>query len=154
MGAPSRTPPGVVKSRPGGRFAAGEGPCRHTSIGTKAATMSDSLQDLSRLLAQFAREREWEPFHSPKNLSSALIVEAGELLEHFQWMTEQQSRQLEADKLGAVGAEMADVLLYLIQLANATGIDLVAAAHAKLRANEARYPVARSRGNSRKHDEL
>jgi dCTP diphosphatase len=116
--------------------------------------MTDSLHDLARQLDQFAAARDWQQFHSPKNLASALIVEAAELLEHFQWATEQQSRELSAEQRAAVGAEMADVLLYLVQLGNALGIDPVAAAQAKLKLNETRYPVDRARGSSRKHDEL
>jgi dCTP diphosphatase len=116
--------------------------------------MADSLQDLARQLDQFAAARDWQQFHSPKNLASALIVEAAELLEHFQWATEQQSRELTAEQRAAVGAEMADVLLYLVQLGNALGIDPVAAAQAKLKLNETRYPVDRARGSSRKHDAL
>ena len=81
--------------------------------------MTDSLRDLARQLDQFARERDWQQFHSPKNLASALAVEAGELLEHFQWLTEAQSRALAVEQRDAVGAEMADVLLYLIQLGSA-----------------------------------
>lgn len=115
--------------------------------------MKDSLDDLAQRLDSFAREREWQQFHSPKNLASALIVEAGELLEHFQWMTEEQSRQLAPEKADAIGAEVADVLLYLIQLSAAIGVDPIAAAQAKLRLNETRYPVERSRGSSKKHDE-
>ena len=116
--------------------------------------MTDSLHDLARQLDQFATERDWQQFHSPKNLASALVVEAGELLEHFQWMTEEQSRELAPDRRDAVGAEIADVLLYLIQLASALGIDPVAAAQAKLKLNALRYPVDRARGSSRKYDEL
>jgi len=112
--------------------------------------MTDTLSHLSRQLDQFARDREWQPFHSPKNLASALIVEAGELLEHFQWMTEAQSRALAPEALDAVGAEMADVLLYLIQLANVLGVDLIAAAQAKLKVNALKYPIDVARGNSRK----
>ena len=105
-------------------------------------------------LWRFIRERDWEQFHSPKNLASALVVEAGELLEHFQWMTEQQSRALASEKLDAVAAEIADVLLYLIQLSAALGIDPIAAAQLKLERNEQKYPVDRARGNSKKYDEL
>jgi len=115
--------------------------------------MTDSLRNLARQLDQFAKDRDWQQFHSPKNLASALVVEAGELLEHFQWMTEEQSRELAPARRDAVGAEMADVLLYLIQLANALGIDPVAAAQAKLKLNALKYPVDRARGNSRKYDE-
>ena len=102
--------------------------------------MNDSLQGLARQLDRFARDRDWKQFHSPKNLASALIVEAGELLEHFQWMTEAQSRELAPEQLETVGAEIADVLLYLIQLADALGIDPVAAARAKLQVNEVEVP--------------
>ena len=112
--------------------------------------MADSLQDLARALDQFAAARDWQQFHSPKNLASALIVEAAELLEHFQWATEQQSRELSTEQRAAVGAEMADVLLYLVQLGNALGIDPVAAAQAKLQLNEARFPADRFRGRSGK----
>lgn len=116
--------------------------------------MIDSLRYLAQQLDRFARDRDWQQFHSPKNLASALIVEAGELLEHFQWMTEEQSRALPPEKLAAVGAEIADVLMYLTQLANTLGIDPVAAAQAKLQLNELKYPVDRARGNSKKYDEL
>lgn len=116
--------------------------------------MADSLNDLARQLEQFAAERDWQQFHSPKNLASALVVEAGELLEHFQWLTETQSRAMPPEKLDAVAGEVADVLLYLVQMATALGIDPVAAAQAKLELNARRYPVDRARGNSKKHDEL
>lgn len=116
--------------------------------------MSDSVDDLAAALQHFAREREWGQFHSPKNLASALVVEAGELLEHFQWLTEDQSRQLSDRSREEVAAEVADVLLYLIQFCSALGIDPIAAANAKLRANAKRYPVERARGTSKKHDRL
>jgi dCTP diphosphatase len=116
--------------------------------------MTDSLRELAEQLDRFALDRDWQQFHSPKNLASALVVEAGELLEHFQWMTEEQSRQLTSERRDAVGAELADVLLYLVQLAAALRIDPLAAAQAKLKVNEAKYPVDRARGNSRKYDEL
>jgi NTP pyrophosphatase (non-canonical NTP hydrolase) len=114
--------------------------------------MADSLNDLARALDRFAAARDWQQFHSPKNLASALIVEAAELLEHFQWATEQQSRELSPEQRAAVGAEMADVLLYLVQLGNARGIDPVAAAQAKLQLNETRFPVDSVRGSSRRPD--
>lgn len=102
--------------------------------------MTDSLHDLAQQLQRFAEARDWQRFHSPKNLASALIVEAAELLEHFQWQTEAQSRALAPAQREAVAAEMADVLLYLQQLANALGIDLVEAANAKLKLNAQRFP--------------
>ncbi len=116
--------------------------------------MDDSVDRLARALRQFADERDWGQFHAPKNLASALIVEAGELLEHFQWLSEEQSRQLPPERLTAVGSEMADVLLYLVRLADVLGVDLIAAAQAKMALNAKRYPVERARGSSRKHDEL
>lgn len=116
--------------------------------------MPDSLADLAQQLQQFNTDRDWQQFHAPKNLASALVVEAAELLEHFQWMTEAQSRDLPQEKCTAVGAEVADVLLYLIQLADALGIDPIAAAQAKLALNAQKYPVDRARGTSRKYDEL
>lgn len=103
--------------------------------------MPDSLADLAQQLDRFAKDRDWQQFHSPKNLASALIVEAGELLEHFQWLTEDQSRQLDPAQKQAVAHEMADVLLYLVQLATVLDIDLLAAARAKMALNAQKYPV-------------
>ena len=116
--------------------------------------IADPLRDIAVQLDLFAKNRDWQQFHSPKNLASALVVEAGELLEHFQWMTEQQSRALSPEKRNSVAAEIADVLLYLIQLSAALGIDPIAAAQAKLKLNELKYPVDLARGNSKKYDEL
>lgn len=116
--------------------------------------MPDSLHDLTDQINQFAKAREWHQFHSPKNLASALIVETAELLEHFQWLTEQQSQNLSPEKREAVGAEIADVLLYLIQLANALGIDPIAAAQDKLKLNAVKYPANLARGSSKKYDAL
>jgi NTP pyrophosphatase (non-canonical NTP hydrolase) len=116
-------------------------------------TMPDSLNDLNRRLLAFARERDWEQFHSPKNLSMALAGECGELLEHFQWLTEAQSAALEDDKKEAVGQELADILIYLIRLAERLDIDLIAAAEAKIALNERRYPARRVRGDARRAEE-
>lgn len=116
--------------------------------------MTDTLNGLAQDLQRFAAERSWQPFHSPKNLACALSIEAGELLEHFQWLTDEQSRNLTPDKRDEAAAELADVLLYLIQLASALGVDPVAAAQAKLQLNAARYPVDLARGNSKKYNEL
>ena len=120
--------------------------------------MSDSeMTDLEHLrdqLRAFAAERDWDQFHSPKNLAMALSVEAGELVEIFQWLTEAQSRSLAPEAKAAAGEEVADVLLYLIRLADGLGIDPVAAARAKLVANAQKYPVDTARGVARKYTEL
>jgi NTP pyrophosphatase (non-canonical NTP hydrolase) len=116
--------------------------------------MSSELDTLTLSLREFARARDWAQFHSPKNLASALSVEAAELLEHFQWLTEEQSRQLPADKKARVAEEAADVLLYLLQVCDQLGIDLLAAARMKLVANGEKYPVDRARGTSRKYTEI
>ena len=110
------------------------------------------LDALARRLADFARERDWDQFHSPKNLAMALAGEVGELLEHFQWLTESQSFELSAEAKEAVALEMADVLLYLVRLADKSGIDLAAAARRKLELNAKKYPVARFKGSHRKYD--
>lgn len=110
------------------------------------------LDALRERLREFARERDWQPFHSPKNLAMALSVEAAELLEHFQWLTESESRALAPDRLAAVGEECADVLLYLVQLADQLGIDLLDAARRKMARNALRYPVGATRGHARKAD--
>ena len=116
--------------------------------------MSDALQALQKALREFAHERDWEQFHSPKNLATALSVEAAELLEHFQWLTDEQSRTLDDAKRTAVGEELADVLLYLLQLADKLDIDPLQAAERKLRLNAQKYPADRARGRSDKYTEL
>ena len=100
-------------------------------------------------LRAFAAERDWEQFHSPKNLSMALMVEVAELMEHFQWLTESQSRDLNADNQAAVAEELADVLLYLIQIADKTGVDLRVAALEKLSKNALKYPAEAVRGQAK-----
>ncbi|MGE5452070.1 MAG: nucleotide pyrophosphohydrolase [Acidobacteriota bacterium] len=112
--------------------------------------MSDSLNQLAARLKDFAQARDWGQFHSPKNLASALMVEAGELLEHFQWLTEDQSRNLGKDTREAVALEMADVLLYLVQMSNVLGVDLVDAAQRKIDLNARKYPVEQAKGHSKK----
>lgn len=113
--------------------------------------MTDSLTELRARINQFVRERDWEQFHSPKNLAMAMIVEAAELVEHFQWETEQESRQLSDEKREQVGQELADTLVYLLRIAEVTGIDLLAAAHRKIDLNAKKYPVALARGSNRKY---
>lgn len=116
--------------------------------------MSDEVRELQRALRAFAEERDWRQFHTPKNLAVSLSIEAAEVLEHFQWLTNEQSRQLTSEQRSAVGHEIADVLLYLLQLSAALDIDPLAAAREKLEINASRYPVDKSRGNIRKYTEL
>lgn len=113
-----------------------------------------SLEELRGALRQFASERDWDQFHSPKNLAIALSVEAAELLEHFQWTPDADSAPLAPDQHSNVREEIADVLLYLIRLADKLNIDVLAAATEKMQLNAAKYPVDRARGNSRKYTEL
>jgi len=113
----------------------------------------DSLDELNRRLVAFARARDWEQFHSPKNLAMALIAECAELVEHFQWLTEEQSDALPPDKKSAVALELADILIYLLRCAERLDIDLLEAAHRKVALNEARYPVERVRGDARRASE-
>jgi NTP pyrophosphatase (non-canonical NTP hydrolase) len=115
--------------------------------------MTDSLDRLNRRLLHFARERDWEQFHSPKNLVMALAGECGELLEHFQWLSEEQSESLDPDRKREVGREMADILIYLIRLSERLGIDLLAAAEEKIAVNERRYPAHKVRGDARRASE-
>jgi len=116
--------------------------------------MTDPLRDLRDALRAFAAARDWDQFHSPRNLATALAVEAAELLEPFQWLTDEQSLALPPEARAAVEEEMADVLLYLVRLADRLDVDLAAAAHAKIARNGEKYPVDKSRGSSRKYDAL
>lgn len=112
-----------------------------------------SLDDIRKRSAQFAAERDWQQFQSPKNLAMALSVEAAELLEHFQWLGEQESRSLPAGNLEAVAQEIADVQLYLVRLADELGIDILQAVERKVAINENKYPAERVRGSARKYDD-
>lgn len=113
-----------------------------------------SLEELRGVLRRFASERDWDQFHSPKNLAIALSVEVAELLEHFQWTSDADSAVLTPDRQAKVREEIADVLLYLIRLADKLNIDLLAAGTEKIRVNAAKYPVEKSRGSSKKYTEL
>jgi NTP pyrophosphatase (non-canonical NTP hydrolase) len=115
--------------------------------------MSSALPDLARRLREFAAERDWDQFHSPKNLAMALVGEAGELAAEFQWMTEEQSKAPDAAQLARIRAESADVLNYLVRLADKLGIDLIAAANEKIEVNAIRYPADQVRGSSKKYNE-
>ena len=109
------------------------------------------LVSLRDELRRFASERDWDQYHSPKNLAMALVVEAGELLEHFQWLTEAESRNLSPDTLEEVEAELGDVLNYLIRLADKLHVDLSEAARKKIKINEAKYPKEVVRGSAKKY---
>lgn len=116
--------------------------------------MSDTLRDLRDELRAFAAARDWDQFHSPRNLATALAVEAAELLEPFQWLSDEQGRALPPETRAAIEEELADVLLYLVRLADKLDVDLAAAAHAKILRNDEKYPVEKARGSSRKYDAL
>ena len=107
-----------------------------------------TLADLRRLVDRFVDERDWHQFHTPKNLAMSLAVEAAELMEHFQWLTAEQSRAVadEKGKLAAVGEELADVLCYVLAMANELGLDLSTALRQKMLANEKKYPAPEYRG--------
>lgn len=115
-----------------------------------------SIRDLESLklsLSEFAKVRDWEQFHSPKNLSMALSVEVAELVEHFQWMTEKQSTQLSPKKHAAVAFELADIFIFLLRLSDQLDVDLMEVTQRKLELNEERYPVDKVKGSSKKYCE-
>jgi len=114
------------------------------------ALAKGSLESLRVRLAEFAAERDWDQFHSPKNLAMALIAEAAELVEHFQWLSEPESRALSPDKRIAVAEELADILIYLIRTADKLDIDLLKACWRKIETNEQRYPAEQVRGDARR----
>lgn len=114
----------------------------------------ETLPQLAEAVRAFGHERDWHLYHTPKNLTSALIVEAAELLEPFQWLTPEESLAISGAKKEAVRQEMADVLIYLVSLANCLDIDLLRAAEDKLAINARKYPVEKARGNAAKYDEL
>lgn len=131
---------------------------RSSQLPRKGSKMQepDRLDDIARLrqlLHQFAAEREWQPFHTPKNLASALIVEAAELLEPFQWLTYGEKQELNAAQYQAVRMEMADVFCYLLMMADRLQVDLVSATEEKIHLNAQKYPVDRVRGSAQKYHE-
>ena len=111
------------------------------------------IKKIQNRLRHLAYERDWDQFHSPKNLSMALISEAAELVEHFQWLTEEQSASLNKEKLEEVVAEMADIQIYLIRLADKLNVDLFDAVNKKFAGNEKKQPVKEVKGNEEKHYE-
>ena len=114
----------------------------------------NELTRLAETLEQFAVKRDWNQFHSPKNLSMALSVEVAELVEEFQWLTEEQSAHLTPEKLARVKDEIGDILNYLIRLSSKLGIDVISAANEKILKNEAKYPVEKATGNAKKYTEF
>jgi dCTP diphosphatase len=114
---------------------------------------AEVLRALQQRLAEFAAVRDWQQFHSPKNLAMALSVEAAELVEEFQWLTEEQSRALTPERHERVRLELADVFIYLLRIADTLGVDLLAAVDDKVLLNEKKYPADRVRGDSRKYTE-
>lgn len=117
---------------------------------------STTLSEIKTRVLAFARERDWEQFHAPKNLSMALAAEAGELMEHFLWATPEASRSVVDDpsKRRKIEEELADVVIYALEFANMTGIDVAAAIETKMAANAAKYPVEKAKGRSDKYTEL
>ena len=117
---------------------------------------SATLKEIKSRVLAFAREREWEQFHAPKNLSMALAAEAGELMEHFLWASSEASRKIAQDspKRAKIEEELADVVIYALQFANMADIDLAAAIERKIAANAKKYPVEKARGRSDKYTEL
>jgi len=113
-----------------------------------------AFNELGRKVQRFAKERDWAQFHSPKNLSMALSVECAELMEHFQWLTESQSRRLDRRRKRAVEKELADIQIYLIRISQVLGLDLIEASNGKLLENARKYPVAKARGSAKKYTEL
>jgi NTP pyrophosphatase (non-canonical NTP hydrolase) len=120
-------------------------------------TMNDEtvseLDQLSQRLREFARVRDWEKFHAPKNLVMAMMVEAAELAEHFQWLSEEQSGQLPGRVQREVEMELADIFIYLVRLADRLGVDLMRAAYEKMEINKQRYPADKVRGSKKKYSE-
>ncbi len=114
----------------------------------------DGLEGVRRRIRSFRDERDWMQFHNPKNLAASIVIEAGELLELFQWSDMAQSEAIGREKKQRISEEIADVAVYLIELADNLGIDLVAAIHDKMDANGRKYPVERAKGRSEKYDEL
>ena len=114
---------------------------------------SRSLDSLEREVAKFAADRDWDQFHTPKNLTMALAGEVGELIEHFQWLAPEESKNLDDNQREVVGAEVADVFIYLIRLAQKLDLDLVDVASKKIKLNELRYPADKVRGSAQKYTE-
>ena len=116
--------------------------------------MPTELETIRLRLREFAKERDWDQFHSPKNFSMALIVECAELVEHFQWLTDEQSKRLPEDTLDEVSLEMADIMIYLIRLADKLDVDLLEAIDRKIELNAKKYPIDKAKGLATKYNKL
>jgi len=110
-----------------------------------------TLQDLKQKMAQFVRERDWEQFHTPKNISMSIAIEAAELMEHFQWLTVEQSKDLDAAALADIGEELADIVIYSLSMANFLKLDLAQTVLAKMEKNIRKYPADKVQGKSHKY---
>lgn len=115
------------------------------------ADRETTLQDLKQRMAEFVRAREWEQFHTPKNLSMSIAIEAAELMEHFQWLTVEQSRNLDPTALHDIGEELADIVIYALSLSNSLGLDLADTVLAKMTKNEGKYPAEQVKGKAHKY---
>ena len=116
--------------------------------------MDDSkttLQELKDRMASFVHERDWEQFHTPKNLAMSIAIEAAELMEHFQWLTVEESKKLDADQLSDIGEELADIIIYSLSLSNTLGLDLSQTVSAKMEKNIRKYPSDKVKGKSHKY---
>ena len=116
--------------------------------------MNSEFEDVISRLNKFAQDRDWEQFHSPKNLACSIVIEASELLEKFQWMSEIQSKIIDPEKLSEIESEVADIFSYLIYFAKQYDIDILKAASNKIELNEIRYPIDKSKGNAEKYTKL
>jgi NTP pyrophosphatase (non-canonical NTP hydrolase) len=114
----------------------------------------NTIETLTKKINTFASERDWDKFHSPKNLAIAVAVESSELLEEFQWLTEEESRIIPSEKMSSVKDEIGDVFINLLRLSSTLNIDIVDAAIKKLNKNEEKYPVGKAKGNAKKYDQL
>ena len=112
------------------------------------------MKDLMLKIRKFIQDRDWEQFHSPKNLAMALSIEAAEIMEHFQWKTAEESRQLDEETFNEVKDEIGDTFVYLLRLCDEMGIDPIEAANDKMKKNAIKYPVEKARGNSKKYTKL
>ena len=121
---------------------------------TTVETSTNDIKKLQDALAEFAQQRNWDQFHTPKNLVMALSGEVGELIEIFQWLTPEQSQQLPPQKKQHASEEIADVMMYLLRLADKCDIDVMQACQEKIQQNAAKYPISKCYGSAKKYNEL